>query len=116
MNSLVGYKLRYKQARQAIAKIKDEGEEGRGKQAEFTYVQISLAEACVTFSNTCILFGKFYCCIGFGDGKQKFHSGSQGIFYGTCLHAQFGEGLQCREGSQGMDSAETLHQMEEGHL
>lgn len=51
---------------------------------------------------------------------NKFHSGSQGIFYGVRLHAQctegLGEGLDRREGYQGMDSAETSHQMEESDL
>lgn len=87
---------------------------------KFTCVQKSLAEACMTFSNTCILFCKFYWYIGFWGGKQKFHSGSQGLFYGVHLHALctegFGEGLEHRQGYQGMDSVETSHQMEEGDL
>lgn len=53
-------------------------------------------------------------------GKQKFPWGSQAIFYGIHLHAQypegFGEDLKHREGYQGRGSVEASHQVKEGGL
>lgn len=84
---------------------------------KFTDVQTNLAEACMTLSSICTLFCKFYQYTGFWGGKQNSQVVRVYFMAYTDMHsALHGEGLECREGYQCMDSVSTSHQMEEGDL